>query len=414
MNSRRFIVALVATGFLATGCSIDAPIVGTSAEEPPPEADPATISVSIPDGREGVRPDRAVVVRAEGGTIKRVNLRGPDGLLKGRFSENRTVWTNTDRLQPGELYRVRGEAANVDGKETIHTSRFHTRSLTSEQQIYPGFYPMSGSTVGVGMPLTIQFDAPVADKATFERHLKVVTKPRQVGSFRWISDREVRWRPKEYWKPGTKITLHADIDSIPAGNGYWGQESRTAHITIGRSMVSRVNVQTHKMKVFENGKRIRVIPVSTGSPEWPTRNGTKVIVSQERYRTMDSSTVGIPADSPGAYRIKVEYAQRLTYSGEFIHAAPWSLGSHGNANVSHGCTGMSTANAAWFMGVSMIGDPVEYVGSNRPMELTNGLGDWNLPFAEYRKGSALYSEQQAPAQQQQPQQPATTAAAALS
>ena len=64
---------------------------------------------------------------------------------------------------------------------------------------------------------------------------------------------------------------------------------------------------------------------------------------------------------------------RVTYSGEFIHAAPWSVGSQGNANVSHGCTGMSTANADWLYHMTMRGDVVEYTGTDRPMTLDQRL-----------------------------------------
>jgi hypothetical protein len=80
---------------------------------------------------------------------------------------------------------------------------------------------------------------------------------------------------------------------------------------------------------------------------------------------------------------------RLTNSGEFIHAAPWSVGSQGNANVSHGCTGMSTEDAAWLYAMSVRGDVVEYTGSDRPMTFDNGYGDWNKSFRDYQKGSAL-------------------------
>ena len=105
---------------------------------------------------------------------------------------------------------------------------------------------------------------------------------------------------------------------------------------------------------------------------------------------MNSETVGISADDPEAYDIDdVQWAMRLTHSGEFIHAAPWSVGSQGNANVSHGCTGMSTADAAYLYNMTLRGDVVEYTGTDRPMTLDNGYGDWNLDFATWKQGSAL-------------------------
>ena len=82
-------------------------------------------------------------------------------------------------------------------------------------------------------------------------------------------------------------------------------------------------------------------------------------------------------------------ATLLTRSGEFIHAAPWSVGSQGSANVSHGCTGMSTDQAAWLYAMTRRGDVVEYTGTDRPMTLDNGFGDWNATWRDYRAGSAL-------------------------
>ncbi|MEI2819259.1 MAG: L,D-transpeptidase [Marmoricola sp.] len=148
---------------------------------------------------------------------------------------------------------------------------------------------------------------------------------------------------------------------------------------------------THQMKVFVGGKLARTIPITTGQqPKFTTRSGVKIIIEKVRSKTMNSETVGIDPNGPDGYNIdNVEYAQRLTFSGEFVHAAPWSVGSQGRANVSHGCTGMSTSNAGWFYSVTQPGDVVEYTGTNRPMTLTNGYGDWNLSWDDWVKGSAL-------------------------
>ena len=156
-------------------------------------------------------------------------------------------------------------------------------------------------------------------------------------------------------------------------------------------MVSKVDMNTHQMRVFRNGKLIRTIPITTGEqPKFTTRSGTKVIIEKFRHKRMNSETVGIDPNSADGYDLDdVEYAMRVTYSGEFVHAAPWSVGSQGSANVSHGCTGMSTANAGWFYDNSKVGDVIKYTGTDREMDLTNGFGDWNESFADYRSGSAL-------------------------
>jgi lipoprotein-anchoring transpeptidase ErfK/SrfK len=220
--------------------------------------------------------------------------------------------------------------------------------------------------------------------------MTVTSTPRQVGSWRWLSSTEAHWRPKSYWEAGSEVSVDVDINSVDAGNGIYGQESRHVEFQVGDAHVYKVNAQTHQMQVFSNGRLLRTLPITTGKPGFTTRSGTKVIIEKFRVKRMNSETVGIDRDDPEAYDIDdVEYAMRVTYSGEFIHAAPWSVGSQGSANVSHGCTGMSTADAGWLYGMTVRGDVVEYTGTDRPMTLTNGYGDWNASFADWKSGSAL-------------------------
>jgi lipoprotein-anchoring transpeptidase ErfK/SrfK len=351
----------------------------------------AVITSNLPDDGT-VSLGRRVRLTAENGTFDSVAVtfgkRGRE--LRGALSSDQTTWTSRQRLEPGLRYRVRSVAVDDQGLETKDVRAFRTDPLTLDQQTYPSIAPLAGETVGVGMPVIVQFDVAVTDKASIEKHLSVQSSPSQAGAWHWISDHEVHWRPREYWQPGTQVTVDADINSIPAGNGVFGQLSRSTGFTVGDAIVSRVDIQAHTMKVFKNGTLLRTLPITTGKAGFTTRSGTKVIIEKFREKRMNSETVGIAEGNPEYYDIDdVEYAMRLTYSGEFIHAAPWSVGSQGSANVSHGCTGMSPANAAWLYNISKRGDVVEYVGSDRPMTTTNGYGDWNEPFATYRQGSAL-------------------------
>jgi lipoprotein-anchoring transpeptidase ErfK/SrfK len=105
---------------------------------------------------------------------------------------------------------------------------------------------------------------------------------------------------------------------------------------------------------------------------------------------MDAATVGIKPGDPNYYNISdVQWAQRVTNSGEFVHGAPWSAGSQGSANVSHGCVGMSLKDAAWYFSQTLRGDPVVVTGTTRTMETGNGWTDWNQSYASYKTGSAL-------------------------
>ncbi len=176
-------------------------------------------------------------------------------------------------------------------------------------------------------------------------------------------------RPEAYWQAGTKVSVDVAVNGVSAGGGIYGQEDRKVDFEIGAAHVYKVNARTHQMKVFENGKLLRTLPITTGKAGFTTRSGVKVIMEKYAQKRMNSETVGIARGSAEAYDIDdVKWAMRLTSSGEFIHAAPWSVGSQGRANVSHGCTGMSTDNAAWLYSMTRRGDVVEYVGTDRPMD----------------------------------------------
>ena len=358
-------------------------------------ASPAVSQVQVQANvtrRKPVPVDRLVKLSASSGTLTDVVVRSANGKTRvpGKLAADGTSWQASSRLEPGVTYRIKASAEDADGLTKQFARTFSTDDLSLDEQTYPSLVPGDGQTVGVAMPVILRFDVAVKDKANFERHLSVTTKPAQKGSWHWISDNEVHWRPKSYWKPGTKVDVDADINSINAGNGVYGQEDRSSSFTIGDALLMRIDVAAHHMKVLRNGKLLRTIPISAGKPGFTTRSGTKVIIEKFRYKRMNAATTGISEDDPEYYDLEdVEYAQRVTYSGEFLHAAPWSVGSQGYANVSHGCVGMSTSNAGWLYGLTKIGDPVEVTGTDRRMDLTNGYGDWNVSFREYKQGSAL-------------------------
>jgi len=358
-------------------------------EETTPAVAPMKINANV--ARGDVRIDREVRLAATGGTLRTVKVTSAVGELPGKLSKDNLTWVSRGRLEPGVAYRIHSTGVRSDGKMVVKDQRFQTQDLTLDEQTYPSVAPLEGETVGVGMPVIVTFDIPVTDKAEIEKHMSVSATPRQPGAWHWLSDQEVHWRPKSYWRAGSDVSVDVDINSIPAGAGVYGQESRHVEFDIGDAHIYKVNMDTHQMRVLSNGSLLRTIPITTGEePKFTTRSGVKVILEKFREKRMNSETIGIDRNSPDGYDIDdVEYAMRVTYSGEFVHAAPWSVSSQGSANVSHGCTGMSTANAAWLYNMTSRGDVVEYTGTDKPMTLTNGYGDWNLDFANWSAGSAL-------------------------
>ncbi len=359
-----------------------------------PSPDPVTLTTSAAEGAT-VPVDHRFTVQATGGTLTSVTLTSNDKRadkqkVEGKVSDDKRTWTAAALLEPGDTYTAQITAANASGDPVTQTRTFTTQALTLKQQIYVNPIPGDGSTVGIGMPVIVTFDLPVPDKAAFERQMTVTAVPAQKGSWRWLSATEAHWRPEAFWQAGTKVSITIDVNGVAAGNGLYGQESRTGSFTIGRAAKIQVDLAKHTLTQTVNGAAVRTIPITGGKPGFETRSGTKVIMERLDSVNMDAATTGVGQDSPEYYNLTdVKYAMRVTNSGEFFHAAPWSVGSQGKANVSHGCVGMSTSNAQWLMSNSIVGDPAIYTGSGRFMTLDNGWGDWNLSFADYAKGSAL-------------------------
>lgn len=355
-----------------------------------PPKDPVTLKANIAEKAAGVHVDTIVTTSAEHGTITNASLKTADGkaTIKGRVAGNQ--WIASQRLEPGTTYQLKVTGHGEDGKDATLARTFSTQRLSLKQQTYPSVAPLKGETVGVGMPVIVKFDVPVKNRALFERNMSVQATPAVDGSWDWFSDTEVHFRPEHFWKAGSKVKVVLRLNGLPAGGGVYGQQDQVINFTIGREAISTVDVASHQLTYTVDGKKIRTIPVTTGDAQHRSREGTKIIMEKFSSVDMDAATTGVDSEDPGYYNIKdVRWAMRVTNSGEFLHAAPWSVASQGRANVSHGCTGMSTANADWLFHQSRRGDVVKYVNSPRSLEDRNGWTDWNVNWKTWTKGSAL-------------------------
>ena len=341
-------------------------------------------------GAKQWNPSRSVVVVAEDGKLTSVEVGDAKGhKVPGEFAKHSTVWRSTGPVLAFDTkYTMRAEAVDESGLKVRRSASL--RTVAPKNQVYTGITPYGNPTVGVGMPIIVTYDKPVARKAVAERHLEVTTQPRTVGSWHWVNDQMVRWRPKTYWQSGTKVTVHSQLAGVQLGPDTWGNDNDTVHFSIGDSQISTVDIATHMMTVRRDGQVVRTIPVTTGKPGWDTRYGIKVIMSKDREVVMDAASIDVDKNDPEYYRLDVEYAMRLTWSGEYLHAAPWSVASQGHENVSHGCTGMSQEDAIWLYNSSQIGDVVKYTNGVRSMEPWNGYTDWNVPWNVWQAGSALH------------------------
>ncbi|MGH3328674.1 MAG: Ig-like domain-containing protein, partial [Streptomycetales bacterium] len=312
--------------------------------------------------------------------------------VEGELSSDRARWTAAQSLTLDTNYTVHVTAVDEHGLSKATQTAFSTIEPAATLETYVA--PLEAQTVGVGMPLLVTLSESVDNRAAVERALQVEAKPATEGGWYWLDDRTLRYRPKKYWEPGTDVTLHVRLTGVDAGGGVWGAETRDIAFDIGDSMVSIVDDSTQMMKVYRNGDHIRTIPISDGKDGFRTRGGVKVIMSQHRSYDMNSASIGIDPSSAEGYDLSdVPYAMRVTGSGEFLHAAPWreSAGVFGVERSSHGCIGMTTADAAWLYGQSRPGDVVKVLHSPEPPPpVWNGYSGWNLSWHEWQKGSAFH------------------------
>ena len=353
----------------------------TSSSKPPPPPPPAEVTAQPADGAEGVDPLAPVTVSVVKGTLESVRMTNPSGEeIPGTLAADKLSWTAQTELGYGRTYTLTSSARNVSGVINETISSFTTVVPNNKTKAY--LFPQEGMTVGVAQPISIRFDEPVPDRAAATAAITVTTNPAQTGGFRWIDDREVRWRPAEFWQPGTTVAVQVDVYGKDLGDGLYGQEDSGATFTVGRSMIAEIDDNTHTMVVKQDGQVINEVPVSLGRNKYPTYNGIHVVAEKYDWKLMDSSTWGLTG--AGAYRTNVQWATRISSSGEFVHAAPWSVGSQGYENVSHGCVNVSTDAAKWFYDTFIPGDPVIIRNTVGPdLEVWDGYGDFQLPFDQY-------------------------------
>ncbi|MFF8843743.1 Ig-like domain-containing protein [Streptomyces sp. NPDC015127] len=384
------ILAALALGAVATACG--EPDGHPLAAQPYDAA--RQVSFNADAGDRKVDPDKPLEVTAEGdsGRITDVTVIDNAGhYLAGELSADGLRWRSTAPLAAGARYTMKVATEDEDGAPGLRTLTFETkpanRFLTAE------FGPKAG-TYGVGQPVTAKLSMAVKGndaRRVVERALKVNSKPAVEGSWYWVDDKTLHYRPKEYWPTGTVVNATSNLAGVKVENKLYGGRSNPLKITIGDRIEAITDAASHSMVVKRNGEVINTIPVTTGKPGFATRNGIKVVLGKESFVRMRSTSIGIAEGSSESYDLPVYWATRVTWSGEYVHAAPWSVGSQGLANVSHGCTGMSTANAAWFFNTVREGDIVEVVNSYGDIMDTfgNGFGDWNLSWDKWREGSAL-------------------------
>ncbi|TVT07391.1 Ig-like domain-containing protein [Amycolatopsis bartoniae] len=355
----------------------------------------AVVQVSIePAQTTDVNPTTPIVVKATNGTLTDVTVTNTakGTKVKGALSADKTTWTSSDVLGYGAKYTVDAHGADAAGKTVEQQSTIST--LNPAKQANPNMIPAPASVastgVGVGQPIVFQFTYAVKNKAAVEKQLTVKSDPPQQGSWYWVDDKNVHYRPKAYWQPGTKITVTAKIYGVDFGNGVYGAEDRTETYHVHDSWIAKADGNTEQMQILHNGQVVKTMPISMGKDATPTHLGAHVISDKQQNYTMDSCTYGVCKGDPNWYRSEEHWALRMSNDGEFVHENPNSVGAQGNSNVSHGCINLNADNAQWFFNNFNLGDVVEVSNSGgKQLPIWDLYGDWALSWDQWQKGSAL-------------------------
>jgi lipoprotein-anchoring transpeptidase ErfK/SrfK len=359
-----------------------------SASSAPP-APVASVTIT-PTADQQANPKVPVVVTVAKGTLTSVTVTNPTGtVVKGGLSADKTTWTSNEPLGYGVAYQVAVDALGSDGQSVHQAGTVQT--LTPKAQTFPSMTPGPKMTdVGVGQPIVITFDKAVTDRAAAEKALVVTSSPPQQGGWYWLSKTELHYRPKVYWQPGTTVAVNMALYGVDLGGGVYGKTDRQLTFHVHDSWIAKADGKSDQMQVLHNGQLVKTLSISLGSPQNPSHIGPHVVSDKQPQVVMDSCTYGVCQGQPGYYKETVFHDVRISNDGEFVHAAPWSVGQQGQDNVSHGCINLSNENAQWFYNTFNLGDVVEITNSGGPpLPLWDTYGDWELSWDQWFKGSAL-------------------------
>ncbi|MEU6573896.1 Ig-like domain-containing protein [Streptomyces sp. NPDC046805] len=362
-----------------------------------PRAPEEIIRVSPGDGSKAVRPDGRLRVWAADGRLESVSVvrtqDAQDAPVAGHITANGTAWEPDEaKLALSAEYSVDAVALDGLGRRSARHTTFTT--YVPAQRFIGYVTPENRSTVGTGMIVSLTFSREIEDRAAVERAIRVTAKPAVEVRPHWFGKQRLDFRPEQYWKPGTRVTIDLRLRDVEGAPGVYGLQSKKISFTVGRSQVSLVDATRHTMEVRRDGDLLATVPITAGAPKTTTYNGKMVVMEMYEVTRMNGQTVGFG----GEYDIPdVPHAMKLTESGTFLHGNYWAPDAPGNVNVSHGCVGLrdvkgggSDTPAGWFFDRSLIGDVVEVVHSkDKTVAPDNGLGGWNMGWNEWKAGSMV-------------------------
>ena len=254
------------------------------------------VQASVTDGAIGVPVESPVTVTADAGVLGAVTLvNEEDRVVAGELSPDGVTWSSAEPLGYNRQYTLNAEAQGLGGVART-SATFETHS--PQNLTMPFVQPNEGEVVGVGQPIAVRFDETIPDRLAAQRAITVTTNPPVEGAFYWLNDREVRWRPAQYWKPGTSVEVQVKAYGVDLGQGLFGQDDASTRFTVGDEVIATADDTTKTMTVRVNGNVVKTMPISMGKDKTPTDKGTYVVGDRYSFLVMDSSTYGVPVNSP--------------------------------------------------------------------------------------------------------------------
>ncbi|MEU5877527.1 Ig-like domain-containing protein [Spirillospora sp. NPDC047279] len=356
------------------------------------KAAPAKVTITPASDTKKARPDSGVTVTAAGGKLDAVSVKAGSKDVAGTFNAARTEWKSTWTLSPSTSYEVSATAKNADGAAAQATSKF--RTLKPDETLSASLDWIlegnRGKEYGVGTPIILNFDREVHNKEQVEKALEVKAEKPVEGAWRWIGNQQVVYRTKTYWPAHQKVTLVAHLAGVRSSKGVYGTKDLTRTFEIGESRISTVDLKKHRRITKVDGKKEKSVPVSGGNGttlEYTTTSGIHLTMEKNNPTRMISP--GRKKGDPGYYDLLINYAVRISNSGEYLHQTSGEYYCLGRENCSHGCVRQPDAAAVKFYKNSQPGDVVIVTGTRRDLDWQNGWSFWELSWDKWKKGSEL-------------------------
>jgi lipoprotein-anchoring transpeptidase ErfK/SrfK len=352
----------------------------------------AQISITPRNGASSAKPNHGVTVVVAHGKLSSVHVKAGSDRMTGTLSNGGTAWHSRWTLATGTHYTVTATAVGANHKTVTATSSFRTLTPAATDTASTA---LGHEAYGVGLPIMICFSSTVSKphRAQVERSIEIKSSKPVVGAWMWESTvgtcaqgtQALEFRTRNYWPQHTRVSFNAHLNGLEASPGVYFSANLSQSFTIGNSLIAEVSYAGHHARIYYKNKLYAVWPDSagttTGGAETETANGTYLSIEKQNPALMSGQ---------GYTNVPVYDSVRFTWSGNYMHAAPWSVGEQGFTNVSHGCVNLSPPDATWYYDHSVPGDPITITHSPLAGTWEDGWTEWFLTWNKVLHASATH------------------------